>query len=120
MPDSPVRWAGALRLTAGELATQLLFRAQAHNGARLLGACSRRSVMMRKVTIAFVATAVIAGAGVAPTVASAGGYGNRADIRADRQDLRADRQDIRRDRADLRQDFRDLGRDLRSHNRADF
>jgi hypothetical protein len=67
--------------------------------------------MMRKVTIAFVATAVIAGAGVAPTVASAGGYGNRVDIRADRQDLRADRQDIRRDRADLRQDFRDLGRD---------
>jgi hypothetical protein len=76
--------------------------------------------MMRIVTMAFVATAVIAGAGLAPTVASAGSYGNRADVRADRQDLRADRQDIRRDRADLRRDFGDLRRDLRSRNRADF
>jgi hypothetical protein len=70
--------------------------------------------------MAFVATAVIAGAGLAPTVTSAGWYGNRADVRADRQDLRADRQDIRRDRADLRRDFGDLRRDLRSRNRADF
>src|SRR5215813_2869478 len=76
--------------------------------------------MTRNIMIALAATAVIAAFELAPSPASAGWYGHRADVRADRRDIRADRFDVRRDRVDLRRDWRDFGRDLRYGSRADI
>jgi hypothetical protein len=80
-----------------------------------------RTIMVRNAIFALAATAVIAGAGLTPTAASAHWYGkDRADVRADQRDLRRDRLDIRRDREDLRRDWRELNRDLRFGTRRDL
>ncbi len=72
--------------------------------------------MTRKTIVTFATAAVIAGAVLSPTVASADWYGNnrRVDTRSDQRDIRTDMLDIQRDRSDLSRDQRELARDLRS------
>jgi len=72
--------------------------------------------MLRHTILALATVAVIGGAGLAPTTASAEYYGNY------RGDLRHDRADLRRDLYDLRRDRREIGRDLADirHDRRDF
>src|SRR5260370_27010770 len=88
--------------------------------AETSGGLHRRIVMLRNVIFAMATTAMVAGAALTPTVASAGWYHReRVDGRSDLRDIRRDRLEIRRDRADLHRDWRDLNRDARYGSRRD-
>ena len=72
--------------------------------------------MTRTTIVTLAATALVVGAVLSPTVASADWYGNnrRSDTRSDRRDFQTDLRDIQRDRADLNRDQRELARDLQA------
>lgn len=70
--------------------------------------------MVRNVILALAVAAVMAGAGLAPTAASAGWY------ERDRWNTHADLRDLHRDHARLHRDWRELNRDVRYGSRGDI
>jgi len=70
--------------------------------------------MVRNVILALAATAVMAGAGLAPTGASARWY------ERDRYDVHSDYRDLHRDHTRLHRDWHELNYDVRNGSRGDI